>query len=113
MPFNALITLGMSGTLVRDLSPLLGRKLTRLEADGTKVQDISPLQGMPLKVLDLNQTQVTDIYLSFGTAATSVRVTMASMVNISLVLSSTLKSAFANGDVNLAIQTVNNVSQTL
>ena len=56
------------------------------------------------------QTLVTDIYLSVSTANTPVRVTLAAKTNVSEILTTSLVSAFAIGDINLAIQTVNNVS---
>ena len=56
------------------------------------------------------QTQVTDIYFTSATATTNVVVTSARAANVSHVLESTLVTAFAAGNINLAIQTVNNVS---
>ena len=57
------------------------------------------------------QTQVTDIYLSFSTATTPVRLTLAAATNVSQILTKSLNSAFATSAFNLAIQTINNVSQ--
>ena len=57
------------------------------------------------------QTIVTDLFLSFSTATTPVHVTFSATTNVSHILTSTLSTAFAIGDVNLALQTVNNVSQ--
>ena len=59
------------------------------------------------------QAQVTDIFNSFSTATTTVRVTLGSSTDVLNVLTSNLRTAFAIGDVNLAIVTVNNVSQSL
>ena len=56
------------------------------------------------------QAKATDIYLSLSTATTSVRVTLSATIDISAILTSSLKSASDNGDINLTIQTVNNVS---
>ena len=56
------------------------------------------------------QTQVTDIYLTLAIATTNVVVTPASAVNLSQIWESSSATAFAVGNINLAIQTVNNVS---
>ena len=56
------------------------------------------------------KTQITDIYLSFSTTTTTARVTLSAATNLSNILTASLTSAFATGDVNFAIQTVNNVS---
>ena len=57
------------------------------------------------------QTQVTDIYLTLAVAMTTVVVTSAPALSIvSHILNASLATAFAAGNINLAIQTVNNVS---
>ena len=57
------------------------------------------------------QTQVTDIYLTFAVAMTTVGVTSAPALNIVAdILNASLATGFATGNINLAIQTVNNVS---
>ena len=57
------------------------------------------------------QTQVTDIYLTLAVATTNVLVTPApALSTVSHILKTSLTIAFAVGDINLAIQTVNNVS---
>lgn len=56
------------------------------------------------------QTKVTDIYFSFSTATTPVRVAPAVTTNVSQILTVSLATAFATGNINMAIQTVNNVS---
>ena len=56
------------------------------------------------------QTQVTDIYLTVAVAVTNVIVTPAPALNVSHILHTSLATAYAVGDINLAIQTVNNVS---
>ena len=56
------------------------------------------------------QMEVTDIYNTSAAAMTNVVVTPAPAVNVSYVLISSLATAFAAGNINLAIQTVNNVS---
>lgn len=56
------------------------------------------------------QGTAVDIYLSYGTAKSTVSVTLSANTNVSHILSSGLSSAFSSGDVNLAFQTVNNVS---
>ena len=56
------------------------------------------------------QTQVTDIYLTLAVAKTNVLVTPAPALNVSHILHTSLVTAYAVGDINLAIQTVNNVS---
>ncbi len=47
--------------ILRDLSPLKGLKLTRLELQGTQVSDLSPLRGMPLSGLAVYDTRVSDL----------------------------------------------------
>ena len=54
--------------------------------------------------------QATDIYFSSGTATHAVAVQLNANTNVSLALSAGLTSAFSSGDINLAFQTVNNVS---
>lgn len=57
------------------------------------------------------QGEVTDIFAALSAASTSVSVTLSPQTNISHVLTSTLNSAFSSGNINLAFQTVNNVSE--
>ena len=64
---------------------------------------------LPAGVIVL-QTQVTDVYLTPASAVKIVVVTPATAVNVSHILSTSLATAFAAGNINLAIQTVNNVS---
>ena len=65
---------------------------------------------LPAGVIIL-QTQVTDIYLTLATEKTIVNVTSApALSKVSHILNTSLTIAFAVGDINLAIQTVNNVS---
>ena len=57
------------------------------------------------------QTQVTDIYFTSAVAMTNVAVTSAPALNfVSHILNASLATAFTAGNINLAIQTVNNVS---
>ncbi len=46
---------------VGDLSPLRGLPLTALAIDRTQVGDLSPLQGMPLEYLSASETSVQDL----------------------------------------------------
>lgn len=46
---------------VSDISPLRGVPLVALALDRTKVQDLSPLAGMPLEYLSLSETEVSDL----------------------------------------------------
>ena len=64
---------------------------------------------LPAGVIVL-QTQVTDIYLTMAVAMTNVTVTSAPAVNVSHILRASLATAFAAGNINLAVQSVNNVS---
>ena len=65
---------------------------------------------LPAGVIVL-QTQVTDIYFTSAVATTNVAVTSAPALNfVSHILNVSLATAFAAGNINLAIQTVNNVS---
>ena len=57
------------------------------------------------------QGQAVDIFSASSTATTTVSVTL-SVTNISGYLTSNLTSAFQAGNINLAFQTVNNVSQS-
>ena len=59
------------------------------------------------------QAQVADIYLSVSTAESIANVKFSASTNITHILTSTLSTAFAIGDVNLAFQTVNNVASTV
>ena len=56
------------------------------------------------------QAQAADIFSTYAVATTTARVTLDPKTNVPQILNSTLKSAFSSGNVNLAIQTVNNVS---
>lgn len=56
------------------------------------------------------QGQAVDIYSASAVATASVHVIFNSTTDVSNVLSSGLSNAFSFGDVNLALQTVNNVS---
>ena len=58
------------------------------------------------------QGRAADIYGAFGAATGSVEVQFSATTNISHVLTTGLSSAFSSGNVNLAIQTVNNVSNS-
>lgn len=53
--------LDLRGCSVADIRPLAGKKLTFLALEDTHVSDLSPLQGMPLVTLFLNNTPVEDI----------------------------------------------------
>lgn len=46
---------------VSDLTPLAGLPLVALALDRTKVTDLRPLAGMPLEYLSLSETEVTDL----------------------------------------------------
>ncbi|WP_425614261.1 protein kinase [Anatilimnocola sp. NA78] len=56
-----LISLGIDGTAVTDLSPLRGFKLKHLYARNTPLKDLSPLADMPLETLWLSGSQVDDL----------------------------------------------------
>ena len=57
------------------------------------------------------QTQVTDVYLTQASAMTNVGLTSVPALDfIAYVLNTSLATAFAAGNIDLAIQTVNNVS---
>ena len=64
---------------------------------------------LPAGVIVL-QTQVTDIYLTLATATTIVKVTSASAPHLSQIFNTLFDTSLAVGNINLAIQTVNNVS---
>ncbi len=48
-------------TPLKDISPLKGMKLKRVELQGTSVSDLSPLRGMALEFLGLDRTPVSDL----------------------------------------------------
>jgi hypothetical protein len=54
-----------------------------------------------------------DIFKSSASAFGKVKVTTKANLNVTKVLTENLLSAFSSGDVNLAFQTVNNVSYLL
>ena len=56
------------------------------------------------------QGHAADIYGAFGAATGTVAVQLNTSTNVSHVMRSGLLNAFSSGNVNLAIQTVNNVS---
>ncbi|MCX6993261.1 MAG: protein kinase [Kiritimatiellaeota bacterium] len=51
----------VSNTRVKDLSPLTGMLLTKLDLNGTCVTDLSILKGMPLRDLTLSHLNIRDI----------------------------------------------------
>jgi Leucine-rich repeat (LRR) protein len=53
--------LKLTGTPVRDLTPLKGLPLEELDITDSQVSDLSPLKGMRLKLLWLGNTAVTDL----------------------------------------------------
>jgi len=56
------IRLDLSGNPgLRDVSPLSGLPLARLDLSGSAVTDLSPLSGLPLARLDLSGSAVTDL----------------------------------------------------
>ena len=59
------------------------------------------------------QAQISDILLSSSTSVTPVQVTFTRTANVTKILTNSLATAFATGDVNLAIRTVNNVRVSL
>ena len=56
------------------------------------------------------QGKAVDIYDASSVASASVQVLVSPRTNLSIILSSGLSRAFSSGNINLAIQTVNNVS---
>jgi len=56
-----LTVLSLSGTQVRDLSPLRGMPLEKLDFGSTAVSDLRSLQGMPLRQLEFPNTTVADL----------------------------------------------------
>ena len=59
------------------------------------------------------QGEVTDVLMMSGTASTTVKIVANTAANTSHIMAESLSNAFATGDVNLAVQTVNNVSRIL
>lgn len=53
--------LDLSGTKVRDLSPLAGSAVRGLELDGTPFTNLLQLAALPLEKLDLSGTDIRDI----------------------------------------------------
>ncbi|MFH1476104.1 MAG: protein kinase [Verrucomicrobiota bacterium] len=51
----------VSHTRVKDLAPLAGLPLTKLDLTGTRVMDLSALKGMPLRELTLGHLAVRDL----------------------------------------------------
>ncbi len=56
-----IIVADLSFRPIRDLSPLKGLPLERLDLRGTRVEDLTPLKGMPLRELYLESTNVSDL----------------------------------------------------
>ena len=57
------------------------------------------------------QGEAMDILGSYSTATTTARVVFNTSTNVSQILTNQLKAAFSTGNVNLAFQTINNVSE--
>lgn len=53
-------------TQVADLSPLKGMQLKQLACTGTQVTDLSPIKGMPLMNFDMGDTQISDLSILQG-----------------------------------------------
>jgi len=51
----------LAGCGIRDLSPLSGLALQRLDCSNNPITNLAPLAGMPLERLDCAHTQVTDV----------------------------------------------------
>jgi internalin A len=51
----------LSGTTIKDISPLRGIPFGALDLKGLPITNIDPLRGMPLKALALEETGVTDL----------------------------------------------------
>jgi REJ domain len=83
-----------------------------LAASSLRAYTVSTLPA-GLKMLDSMitiQGEVTDVLMMSETVTTAVMVVVNDAVNTSRIMSESLSSAFSTGDVNLAVQTVNNVS---
>jgi hypothetical protein len=59
------------------------------------------------------QGEVTDVLMMSGTATSAVIVAANAAANTSHIMTESLSSAFSTADVNLAVQTVNNVSRRI
>jgi len=70
--FPALTGLQIQGTPLKDLSPLRGLQLNRVEMDNTPVQDLSPLKGMPLSTLFMANVPATNLNVLAGMPLKSV-----------------------------------------
>jgi|GEM_PF-4835408 len=55
------VHLNLSGTDLRDLTPLADLPLQSFDASGTEITDLRPLEGMPLRVLKLSRTAVEEL----------------------------------------------------
>lgn len=55
------LELDASHTIIRNLSPLKGMPLSRLNASFTAISDLTPLREMPLHWLDIQSTPVADL----------------------------------------------------
>jgi serine/threonine protein kinase/Leucine-rich repeat (LRR) protein len=53
--------LNFQGQNVKDLSPLRGKNISKLDLNRTLVSDLGPLLNMPLRVLTLERTKVRDL----------------------------------------------------
>jgi hypothetical protein len=71
---TALEELQLGGTEVKDLSPLKGLKIKRLELCSTRVADIRLLSGMPLESLDISNTKIADLSLLKGKPLTVLQI---------------------------------------
>jgi len=72
---EGLLTLDLSYTGIKDISPLRGLPLKELYLDETQVSDLSPLRGMPLRKLNLSHTQVSDLSPLEGMALENLSLT--------------------------------------
>lgn len=85
------------GTAVKDLSPLAGMPLESLHCDLTRVRDLSPLRTLPLRELSLYQTEVTDLRPLRGRQLDELNIGSTAVSDLSPLEGMPLTSLFVGG----------------
>ncbi len=82
---------------ISDISPLKGLSLSELYMEGTGVTDLSPLRGMPITIMYLNATPVVDISPLHGMPLERLSLFETNVSDLSPLRGMPLKMLWING----------------
>jgi serine/threonine protein kinase/Leucine-rich repeat (LRR) protein len=75
-------SVGLARTFVRDLSPLAGKQIVKMDLFKGRMEDISALAGMPLEWLDLREMPISNIDVLQGMPFDVLRLANTKITNI-------------------------------